>query len=68
MAVTPLDDRHRHRGAAQPGEGHQLEVLVGEVGVVEQAGEEVGGAAAAPRGPRSPSAGGPRPGPTRRPG
>ena len=42
----PLGDRDRHGRAAQAGEGHEREVLVGEVGVVEQAGEEVGRAAA----------------------
>ena len=44
--VGALGDRDGHGRAAEAGEGHEREVLVGEVGVVEQAGEEVGGAAA----------------------
>ena len=42
----PLGDGQRDRGAAQAGDRHQREVLVAEVGVVEQAGDEEGGAAA----------------------
>ncbi len=42
----PLGDGDRHGRAAEAGEGHQGQVLVGEVGVVEQAGQEVRGAAA----------------------
>ena len=44
--VGPLGDGDGHRRAAEAGEGHEGEVLVGEVGVVEEAGEEEGGAAA----------------------
>ena len=42
----PLGDGGGHRRAAEAGEGHAGEVLLGEVGVVEDAGEEERGAAA----------------------
>ena len=44
----PLGDSRGHRRAAEPGEGHAGEVLVGEVRVVEDAGEEVRRSAAHP--------------------
>ena len=42
----PLGDGDRDRRATQSGEGHHGQVGGGEVGMVQQAGEEVGGATA----------------------
>ena len=41
----PLRHRHRHRRPPEAGERHHGHQVGGEVGVVEQAGEEVGGSA-----------------------